>query len=441
MALGGIIGGAMYGLGGAMQSVGAKAFEAEIEKEKAERLAELSAKFRAQDRQQEHELAIKRDESRYNLENRDRLAIKGELEKYSQPREEALAPDQAGPVGTITPSGSDIARQGGLIAGRMGRPDIANQYRQFGEPGKLETMAKEDEYKQAQDERAARAAKDLKQTAPAEGEAASRLARAHASYYEGAPGREDRASRRDQRNAEIRTGQQLLADAKARHKEAADAQKAFDSEYGGMPVEKLTPGQRKDRAMRLAEITEKRQSAAEAETEARALLRGGGRGGREDGGADVSEKDVLSREPLRSEEPPIKGAYLNDNGFWYGPDNTPVINRAGRPVRKSLDEKNDSNMQSAVDRDESGKRIESAPVKGAGLIEGAAKQTGGFNAAEQELIDEQRTEAGKRRVRNEILRQRQADQRRAAMARSEQEARAGEAEYARRGVDPRNAAR
>jgi hypothetical protein len=445
---GGIIGGAMYGLGGALQSVGSDAFRAQLEQEKAARLAELSAKYRAADRQAEHELGVKRDESRYNLENRDRLAIKGELEKYSQPREETLPPDQAGPVGTITPSGSDIARQGGIIAGRMGRPDIANQYRQFGEPGKLDTMAKEDEYKQAGDERAGKRAIALKQAEGSPSEvrargAQGRLAEAHADYYEGMPQREERIAKRDREANDSRAARELLNNSKALNKEALDLQKSFDAEFGGVPVSKLTEGQKRERAQRMIEIEDKRQSAKDAEKEGRALLgRGRGAAG---GGAGLSEEDVFGRNPVRSDEPPIKGAYLNDKGFWYGPDDTPVITRSGRPVRKSLDEKNDTDMTDAVDRDASGVRVEASPAPAktsrSGPVASAAGRGDGFNSAEQELIDEQATEAGKRRVRNEILRQRQEDSRRAAAAAAEKEAKAGLIDYARRGIDPREPAR
>lgn len=445
---GGIIGGAMHGLGGALLSVGSDAFRSQLEQEKAARLAELSAKYRAADRQAEHDLGVKRDESRYNLENRDRLAIKGELEKYSQPREETLSPDQAGPVGTITPSGSDIARQGGIIAARMGRPEMANMYRQFGEPGKLEILAKEEEHKQAADERAGKRAIALKQAEGSPSEvrargAQARSAEAHADYYEGMPQREERLARRDREASDSRAARELLNNSKALNKEAMDLQKSFDTEFGSVPISKLTEGQKRERAQRMIEIEDKRQSAKEAEKEGRALLsRGRGAAG---GGAGLSEDDVLGRNPVRSDEPPIKGAYLNDKGFWYGPDDTPVITRAGRPVRKSLDEKNDTNMADAVDRDASGARVEARPAPAqtsrGGPVAGAAGQGDGFNRAEQELIDEQTTTAGKRRVRNEILRQRQEDSRRAASAAAESEAQAGLIDYARRGVDPRAAAR
>lgn len=379
---------------------------------------------------------------RYDLENQDRRSIGADVSKYAQPREETLAPDQQGPVGTITPSDSDVSRRGSMAAMRAGRPDIAGQYRAAGEPGRLEVLSKEQEYASDRERRAAEAAIDLKKTPGGKTQEEVDLLRAqagttrqHGNYYEDLPRREQRIADREEDRNVRETGRIKITSGERLQDNAKDAEKAFNEKWMGVKPDSLKGEERAQYFFDKRRIAGMQQQAQALIVEGNEMLKArprtsGARGG--------TEEQVLLRDPVRSEDAPIEGAYLADNGFWYGPDKLPVTTRSGRPVRKSLSEKNDSNMTDAVDRDDSGNRVEgqlSAAQRG--LISGEVSKKGQFNRAEQELIDDQTSQSGKMRVRNEIMRQRQIDARRAGELRDEEESRAGFADYARRGIDPR----
>jgi hypothetical protein len=382
----GIIAGALHGLGGQMVNIGNKFLDAQIEETKATRLLELQAQYRRADAQQAHELGMARDESRYNLENKDRLAIASELKDYGKPREETLPPDQAGPVGTVTPGDADIARRGGLISSRMGRPDIAKQYKDLGEPGKLETLAAEEAAQARRDERQAAAAKDLKKSEDSPSQVRLRDATAdaqgaNASRLRSDPDRQDRretiATARDMMNG----GTRALAEINTEVKTLETAIQAATGDEKAVLL--------RDRRA----LEARRQEAIQMQKDGRAMLQrlesGGGRG------AASSGSGAREQAPFES--------FFGKGAGGFG--------------------------------DVKAETEKSKPTQTA-----ARAAPSGFTRAEQELIDEQSSPAGKQRVRNDILRQRRDQTEREAAAQREREARQGEADYSRRGVDPRRAA-
>jgi len=192
--MGGIIASGLAGFGGALQNVGILALKEQLDEQRQTRLAELQAKSRGEEQTRAGEIHRENATHADNLQNADRRAIGAEVSKYAQPREETLPPDQAGPVGTVTPTPQHINERGGLIASRMGRPDIAAQYRAAGEPGFREQHQITGDAQADRDARQAAAAKELKQTPPAEGASVERLREAQANYYDGAKTERDLAA-------------------------------------------------------------------------------------------------------------------------------------------------------------------------------------------------------------------------------------------------------
>lgn len=335
----GLLAGAMYGAGMAMQEVGMTRLNNLLDQEKRTALMELEQKYanERQDKQiaaAERQIGLQGEETRktgqatFDRENADRKEIGARVSEYARGREETLPEDQAGPVGYVQPGRRSIAERGEQEAMMRGRPDIATQYR---------SSANNDLTESEKIDAAARNARELKQTEGSPSETEARLgqaayARAHADYERGRPQRE-RALMDRQESANTRqSAAVLMQNGDKMLDNARDERKKLNEEYmGGAPKEGPA---RADYMARLNRINRMEAQGMSMIERGNAMMEGRAPSGGTAQGMSrpASEEEFLKRDPFISEKPPREGAVLK-NGYWVMPNGQYVATSDNRPVR------------------------------------------------------------------------------------------------------------